>query len=185
MEVYKCRICGDPYLGSGVPSHCPFCGAEAKYIVLAREWREPGVFELSEVSEANLEHALMLENNNSRFYRCSFEVSTDVELTAMFKALSKVEAEHASVIRKLLGLPKEGQVEDTRGRCHALESENLKEAHEREAKAIVFYAQAAEVAVEPRVKEVFTAFVEIEKTHLELNKKAMEAFPGMFNGPIA
>ncbi|MDP2211667.1 MAG: ferritin family protein [Candidatus Aquicultor sp.] len=185
MEVYKCRICGDPYLGSSVPSHCPFCGAEAKYIALAGEWREPDDFELSEVSEANLQHALMLENNNSRFYRCSFEVSMDVKLMAMFKALSKVEAEHASVIRKLLGLPKESQEEDTRGRCHAVESENLKEAHDRETKAIVFYAQAAEVAVEPRVKEVLAAFVEIEKTHLELNKKAMEAFPGMFNGPIA
>ncbi|MDI6815775.1 MAG: ferritin family protein [Actinomycetota bacterium] len=184
MEVYKCRICGDPYLGSSVPSHCPFCGAEAKYIALAKEWRDPDDFELSEVSEANLQHALMLENNNSRFYRCSFEVSMDVELMAMFKALSKVEAEHASVIRKLLGLPKESQEEDTRGRCHAIESENLKEAHDREKKAIDFYAKAAEVASEPRVKEVFAAFVEIEKTHLELNKKAMEAFPGMFNGPI-
>jgi rubrerythrin len=109
----------------------------------------------------------------------------DVELMAMFKALSKVEAEHASVIRKLLGLPKESQEEDTRGRCHAIESENLKEAHDREQKAIVFYAQAAEVAVEPRVKEVFTAFVEIEKTHLELNDKAMKSFPGMPSGPIA
>lgn len=185
MEVYKCRICGDPYLGSSIPSHCPFCGAEAKYIVLAGDWPEPEAFELSEVSEANLQHALMLENNNSRFYRCSYEVTMDVGLLAMFKALSKVEAEHASVIRKLLGIPKETQEEDTRGRCHALESENLKDAHDREKKAIVFYTQAAEVAVEPRVKEVFTAFVEIETTHLELNQKAMDAFPGLTNGPIA
>lgn len=183
MEVYKCRICGDPYVGSVRPSHCPFCGAPERYIVPAGEWKEEA-FELSEVSRANLQHALMVENNNALFYRCAYEVGLDVELTSMFKALYKVEAEHASIIRKMLGLPRPVEDEDTRGRCHALEYANIKEAHDREKRAIDFYSRAAEVAVEPRVKEVFTALVEIEKTHIELSDKFIQASAGMLGNSL-
>ncbi|NCO65025.1 MAG: ferritin [Candidatus Aquicultor secundus] len=181
MEVFKCRICGDPYVGGSKPSHCPFCGAPSNYIILAHDWQEPEAFELTEVSKADLEHALMLENNNALFYTCAYEVSMNVELSAMFKALAKVEAEHASVIRKLLGLPKPIEEEDNRGRCQALDQGNIKEAHDREKRAIDFYSRAAEVAIEPRIKEVFTALVEIEKTHIELNNKYLGTFSGMQN----
>jgi len=27
MKMYRCRICGETYLGAEAPSHCPFCGA--------------------------------------------------------------------------------------------------------------------------------------------------------------
>jgi len=183
MQVYKCRVCGDPYVGGEKPSHCPFCGALSNYIVLAGDWQMEE-FELSEVSRTNLEHALMVEKNNALFYRCAYEVAVDVEIASMFKALSKIEAEHASIIRKMLGLPKSTEEEDTRGRCQAIEFANVKEALDREKRAIDFYSRAAEVAVEPRVKEVFTAFAEIEKTHIEINEKAMQVFAGLSGNPI-
>ncbi|MEW5706172.1 MAG: ferritin family protein [Actinomycetota bacterium] len=168
MKLFKCRICRDPYIGTNKPSHCPYCGAPQSYIVSAWGPEEDDDFELSELSRANLEHALMLENSNALFYRCAKEVSADEGLSLMFKALAKIEAEHASIIRKVLGLPRPTEIEDCRGRCHAWEQANLSEANDREKKAIDFYLKSAEEAVEPRVKEVFSALVEIEKTHLEL-----------------
>jgi len=187
METYKCRICGDTFLGRDIPSNCPFCGVAKSYIVFASDWsnwEEGEKFELSEVSKANLEHALMVENNTMLFYQCSCEVSVDIELSAMFEALARVEAEHLSIIRELLGLPKPAEVEDNRGRCHALEQANMKDAFDREKRAINFYRQAAGVAVEPRVKEVFTAFAEVEESHLELVEKVMEAFSVLPNSAI-
>ncbi|HEY3374681.1 MAG TPA: ferritin family protein [Candidatus Aquicultor sp.] len=181
MHVYRCRICGDPYVGATKPSHCPFCGAPENYIIFAKDWGDSDArFTISEVSRANLEHALMLETNNALFYRCAFEISMGVELSEMFRALAKVEAEHASVIRKILDLVKPTEEEDTRGRCQAIDPANVNEAHDRETRAIGFYERAAEVAVEPRVKEVFAALVEVEKTHLEL----IGSVKNTFNSPV-
>lgn len=176
MQVYRCRICGDPYVGGAKPAHCPFCGAPEKYIIFAKDWQEQERFTITETSKANLQHALELEVSNSLFYRCAFEVAMDPELSAMFRALSKVEAEHASTIRKILSMAKPSGEEDTRGRCQALDPANVNEAHDRETRAINFYTRAAEVAEEPRVKEVFTALVEIETTHIELINRVRNAF---------
>ena len=37
-KLFRCRICGDPYLGSAPPSFCPFCGAPQRYMVPAEEY---------------------------------------------------------------------------------------------------------------------------------------------------
>jgi rubrerythrin len=136
--------------------------------VLAREWWEPEVGQLSQRSRQNLEKALGLEVNNTQFYRCSAELAGDMEARAMLIALSKIEAEHASTISKILGLPKPS-IGDDPSACHPTLAENLTEAHEREESAVAFYGQSAEEAVEPRVKEVFTALVEIESDHITLS----------------
>jgi len=187
METYKCRICGDTFLGRDIPSNCPFCGAAKVYIVFAGDWsnwEEEESLELSEVSKANLEHALMIENNSMLFYQCSCEVSVDNELSAMFEALAGIEARHLSIIREILGLPKPAEVEDNRGRCHALEQANIKDALDREKRTMNFYGQAAGVAVEPRVKEVFMALAEVEESHIELIEKAIEAFSALPNSAV-
>ena len=38
IKVFRCRICGDPYIGVGAPSRCPFCGAQKRFFVSARDW---------------------------------------------------------------------------------------------------------------------------------------------------
>ena len=38
IRVFRCRICGDPYIGSEAPKQCPFCGAEQRYFVEAQDW---------------------------------------------------------------------------------------------------------------------------------------------------
>lgn len=169
MKVYRCLICGDAYVGYEKPSNCPFCGAHAEQIVLAEEWedRNSGV-ELTDISRKNLEKALEIEISNSAFYRCAAQNASDKVCQAMFKALAKVEAEHASTICKLLRIPKP-DISKVEVHCAHNDLLNVEESSSRETNAIEFYAKAAEEASEPRVKEVFEALVTIEKDHLELD----------------
>jgi len=178
IKVYRCLICGDAYVGYGKPTNCPFCGAHDQYLVEASDWedRNKGL-SLSNVSRKNLEKALELEISNSAFYRCAAQNAQDSVVQAMFKALSKVEAEHASTICKLLGIPKP-DISKVQVNCSKSDVENLKESQERETRASTFYARAAEEAVEPRVKEVFSALVEIEKDHLELDHEQLARLQG-------
>lgn len=171
VRVWRCRICGDPYIGAVPPSHCPFCGAHAEYIILASDWDNPTVKNLNDQDRGNLEKALEIENSNTAFYRCSSakaDEAGDFEGFATFKALSKVENEHASTIRKMLGLAK-ADSEPTE-ECHDAYIDNVKESLERETRAIGFYAASAAVAADDRVKEVFTALSIIERDHLQLDE---------------
>jgi rubredoxin len=38
VKVYRCRICGDPYLGTEPPTQCPFCGASQEFLIDAKDW---------------------------------------------------------------------------------------------------------------------------------------------------
>jgi len=30
VRLWRCEICGDPYIGDEAPANCPFCGAKKK-----------------------------------------------------------------------------------------------------------------------------------------------------------
>lgn len=169
MNFYRCLICGETYMGKDKPSNCPFCGAKEKYMVSAADWVDENlsIDKFSDISRKNLEKALQLEANNAPFYRDAMMKSRSIEIQGIFKYLSKIEAEHASVVKKILKceLP-----EPEKGREVATddEIENIKTAHEREKEATVFYSKFATEAVEPRVKRVFTVLAEIETDHIKL-----------------
>jgi rubrerythrin len=171
VRVWRCRICGDPYIGAVPPANCPFCGAHAEYIILASDWDDPKVESLNDQDRGNLEKALQIENSNTAFYRCSAgkaEEEGDFEGFATFKALSKVENEHASTIRKMLGLPKPDS--EPTEECHDAYIDNVRESLEREKRATGFYAASAEAASDPRVEEVFAALSMIEADHIQLDE---------------
>jgi rubrerythrin len=170
MNVYKCRICGDPYVGNTKPSNCPFCGAPAKFIILAENWVETEIPEVTDVTRKHLEASLKLEVDNVQFYRCAVNATEDPMAKAMFKALSRIEAEHASVVCKFLKIPKV-QVQDSMEVCGlTTKEEHLEEALKREQKAVRFYTSAAQSATEAPVKEFFEALVEIESDHISLSQ---------------
>lgn len=170
MMVFRCNICGDPYVGYERPKNCPFCGAHEEFMHDAKEWVDKNkIDELSEVSRKNLEKALEIELSNSAFYRCAAEHSNDIICQSMFKALAKIEAEHATVISKLLSIPKpDPSIIEVQ--CNRGDLLNIEESSSREANASAFYHQAAKEADEPRIKEVFSELVKIEKDHLELDR---------------
>jgi rubrerythrin len=170
VKVFRCRICGDPYIGTDAPMQCPFCGAPQRFFVTADDWN-PNEFNvnLSDVSRKNLEAALQLELGNAAFYDCAKKAAdsaVDHYNFAKFKALMKVEREHASAISKFLKI---SQPDLEKIACNTDAQVNTKEGWQREDRAIKSYAKFRDEATEPRLKEFFGALVEVETDHLDLH----------------
>ncbi len=165
IKVWKCRICGEAYLGDEPPTHCAFCGAERNHIILAPEYKDPNpVKGLEETDRKNLEEALKLEISATQFYACSVGHAENEEDRSMFKALKRVEKEHVELICKALGIP---MAEIGTEPCDGAE-ENLKETLRREVNATNIYTKAAAEAKSPRVKEIFEALAKVEAEHRDL-----------------
>ena len=169
-ELWRCEICGDPYIGDEVPSNCPFCGAKKKYFKQALDAEVNFDLKLNEKDLANAEHALAVEVSNSAFYFCAAGKTDDAEGKLLFKALGKVEAEHASIWKKILKLDKIPRGNDA---CHAPNKENLEESHARETSAIEFYSRAGKESADARLKQIFMALVEVETDHLKLSEQRL------------
>lgn len=168
MKIFTCKICGEVYLGKEIPGSCPFCGVANKNLIPASVWKDENDIELTEISKNNLELALQIELSNAAFYRCAFETLSNKELGLMFKGLSKVEREHASVFKKILKSKKDEQIVEE---CDDDPKMCLEESFKREERAVNFYSKALEQATEPRLMEVFRAIMEVEKEHIELDVK--------------
>jgi len=166
-KLYKCQICGDPYLGDEPPVNCPYCGAKQHYFVDAREYINKFAQENNFTQEEldNFQTALDLEIGNASFYKAAAENSSEDFYKWLFKALMKVESEHASIFSKHLKITKPALFDieaSTDGEV------NVQESHRREDIAIGSYRKFAEAATTPRAKEIFNALVEIEEDHLSL-----------------
>ncbi|MFX0032449.1 MAG: ferritin family protein [Candidatus Hodarchaeota archaeon] len=174
VDVFVCKICGEAYIGKEAPSRCPFCGAYKKYIVKAKNYDDKNDWnvELNEKDRVNAEKALEVEVSNTIFYKCASKKANNLEAQKLFKILSKVENEHASVWKKILKLDKVEFPEYID--CASDYIPNLEESHSREERAIKFYSQAAAECSNPRVKEIFQAFVEVETDHLKLSEQRLK-----------
>ena len=170
IRVFRCKICRDPYIGEETPSRCPFCGALSCYFIPAEEWNPSEyVFEISDKSKENLKAALELELNNTAFYLCAMNIAQtagDEYGFAKFKALKKVENEHAAAILKFLKI-KQPQLKPVT--CSKEFKKNTQEGWERENRAIKAYRIFAKEATEQQLKIFFESLVEIETDHLELH----------------
>lgn len=171
VKLWRCEICGDPYIGEKPPQNCPFCGAHRKYIKEARKTKVNFDLDLGKKDRINTEHALKVEVSNSAFYFCASKKTDEEEGKMLFKALGKVEAEHASIWRKILTVD---SVNLSGEECYVSNRDNLEESHERETKAIEFYRKAAKESENKRIKQIFTALVEVETDHLQLSEQRMK-----------
>ena len=170
MKVYRCKICGEVYIGEEKPKTCPFCGAHENLFVLAKEWKLLQSESLSEISKENLRKALDLEIDNTNFYKAVSERSKDVYVSSMFKGLSKVEREHASAICKHLKIEKP---DSKVGLDKAVDYDraNIEEANRREKRAVKFYTEARSQVPEEEIKEFFKALMEVESDHIILTEE--------------
>jgi rubrerythrin len=175
VRVFRCRICQDPYIGTEAPSRCPFCGASKEHLIYAENWDWSQYdIEISETSKANLERALKLELDNTAFYKCARDAAQSAQDDygyAKFKALMKVEKEHAEVITKALKI-NVPDIEEIK--CSANYHENTQEGWDREDRAIKAYAKFAEEAPEELLKMFFNILVEIETDHLDLHAENLK-----------
>ncbi len=174
VQVFRCMICGDPYIGFEVSSNCPFCGAHERYMVHQSDWKDISKVELTGNSRKNIESSLHLEISNAEFYLCVSRTSRNQEIRTIFRALSRVETEHATIFSKILGKEKP-VIELRKGICSTDEHETLKEADRRENRVVSLYTEFLKQATEPRVRELFTALIEIESDHIDLVSKETSA----------
>jgi len=168
MKIFKCKICQEGYLGDEAPTHCPFCGAHQPYMIEAKDFEIPA-YTLTDVSRRNLEETLKLEVDNAEFYFCAASKADNMVDATMFKRLGKIESEHASTVVKELKLASP-EISREKDMCSDTNVDNLKESHEREDMAINRYTLFLGEATEERIKELFTALIEIEKDHLSLTE---------------
>lgn len=168
MKIFTCRICGEVYIGEEIPYTCPFCGVENKYLVLAKVWNETYDLELADVEKKNLEKALELELSNTAFYKLAYETLSSKEMGLMFKGLSKVEREHASIFRKILKFKKNQEVKVT---CEDDAKKCIEESLKRENYAAEFYKKAMAETVNLRLKEIFGAIMKVEQDHIKLDEE--------------
>jgi len=170
VKLWRCVICGDPYVGENPPQNCPFCGAHIQYIKEAKTAEVEFNVELTAKDRSNAEHALKVEVSNATFYFCAADETDDAEGKLLFKALGKIEAEHAAIWRKILRLPSVPKGDD---KCYKENRKNLEESHAREERAIAFYRKAASESDNMRIRQIFDALVEIESDHLFLSEERL------------
>lgn len=168
MELVRCRICGEVYFGKH-PTHCPFCGAHAVYLVPIGSWKdENAVVELRDVDRANLETTRDLEYENTRFYRAASSAAETEELRGYFKYLAKIENEHYNVAVKLLGGQKDPSIFEP-GEEKGSDMANLEFSREKENHASKLYATFIPESESERLKTFFTALSEVEADHITLD----------------
>ncbi len=173
MKMYRCRICGETYLGSEVPSHCPFCGAHAEHLVPSAEY-PPDINEvrLTEVERRDIEAAIELERSNARFYFGMAQHKDDPVLSSAYKRLGKVEAEHCELFCKLVDVDEPADLNDPMDDVTADWCANIEDSIAREQRASRFYAEVVERATSERIKEVFAAVSDVEADHIVLDQEA-------------
>ena len=172
MKMVRCRICGEVYLGSETPSHCPFCGAHREYLVSSEEYpADINDVRLSDSERADLEASIELERSNTRFYLGMAQHKEDHVLSSAYKRLSKIEAEHCELFCKLAGVEEPDDLSvpmDVSDDWCA----NIAESVEREKRASALYRQFAGRAANERAREVFDAVSAIEADHIEFDAVA-------------
>lgn len=108
FEAYKCKKCGEMYLGDGKPLECPFCGAEQLHLksVGREDMKLPELkgresmdirsaldFGEEEISEELMEDVMesLSSENFMEAYRLFAKHTSEKEASRFFKALSQEE----------------------------------------------------------------------------------------------
>jgi rubrerythrin len=168
INLYRCNICGEAYVGEVKPSHCPFCGAHTQWLVGANDYIKPEVPELTDISRENLEFTYNLEMKASQIYHCIRKKTQDEFILGMFKAISKVEMEHAELVGKLIGKDPSCEIPFKEALCTEDRKDSLGKTKDLEINAIKHYKKFLKEATESRVKDIFQALVEVEQDHLDM-----------------
>ena len=174
LKMYRCRICGETYLGYEPPANCPFCGAHEEFLIVPEEYpADVNDVQVTETERADLETSIELETANTRFYLGMAERKDNDTLRSAYKRLAKIEAEHCSVFCKLAKLPKPEDLL-VPGETTGSWATDIEESLRRENRATVLYASFAERATNERLAEVWKAVSDVEADHITFDDLAMK-----------
>ena len=172
MKMYRCRICGETYLGYEAPTNCPFCGAHAELFVALGDYPEDiNVLQLTESERADLDTSIEVERSNTRFYLAMSRRTDNPGLASTYKRLAAVEAEHCSLFCKLARVPKPADIREP-GEELGSWLADIDESARREHRASGLYTEFAARATSPRLVEVWTAVSAVETDHIDLDEAA-------------
>ncbi|MCK4327872.1 MAG: hypothetical protein KAW41_05415 [Candidatus Diapherotrites archaeon] len=166
LKLFVCQICGEPHLADEVPTDCQFCGAPKKYLKMAEDYSTLWGAELTEQEKTDMEATLVLEVNATAYYTDVAKANTKYEkYERLFKALARVEKEHAEVAAKFLGVDLPEFVgEKSRGDVKA----DLERTKELETGAMGRYKEFMANATSDKVKNLYDALIHAENGHKEL-----------------
>jgi|SRR5450756_1629294 rubrerythrin len=169
MKLYRCRICGETYLGYEAPSNCPFCGAHVEWMSPPEQY-DPAVndLELTEVERRDLETSIEVETSNTRFYLAMAARTDNGTLSSAYKRLAKVEAEHCTLFCKLAKVSKPADLMEP-GADLGSWMADIDDSLRREMRATELYSQFAARATNARLLEVWSAVSSVEADHIELD----------------
>lgn len=169
MKIYRCRICGETYLGSEAPAMCPFCGAHAELLVDTAAYPEDiNEIQPTEVEHADLETSIDLELSNTRFYLAMAQRCDNPKLSSAYKRLAAIEAEHCSLFCKLAKQPKPADLREPGDELGSWDAD-IDESLRRETRASALYAEFSARATSPRLLEVWNAVSDVEADHIVLD----------------
>jgi rubrerythrin len=174
MKMYRCRICGETYLGNEAPTQCPFCGAHTEYLIDTTEYpTDINDIQPTESERADLEASIELETANTRFYLAMGTHKENAPLSSAYKRLAKIEAEHCELFCKLAGVPEPADLmtplEGTTGSWKT----DIEESLAREQRASKLYAEFAARATSERLREGWEAVSDVEADHIDLDNVAL------------
>lgn len=172
LKMYRCRICGETYLGYDAPENCPFCGAHITFMRPTEEYpADINVVQLTETERADLETSIELERSNTRFYLGMAERKDNDALRSAYKRLARVEAEHCGLFCKLAGVPKPADLTEP-GETTGTWTSDIDESLARENRASELYREFNLRATSERLKEVWQAVSAVESDHIGLDNLA-------------
>lgn len=166
MKPWRCRVCGETYLGEQPPDRCPYCGAAGDKLVPAAQWVGYGKVDMDPETYEMCKTAVGFEVSNLTFYRCCAAKAEHQFNEAIFKRLMKQELEHAELFARLMGTSVPAFTEES---CPDGDADKFGEAHVREQRAIKFYLESARKSKVAKVQEAFWAIADIEIEHLQIS----------------
>jgi len=173
LKIYRCRICGEVYLGYEAPENCPFCGAHIEFLIPPEAYPvDINSVSITEAERADLDSSIELETANARFYLGMAERKDNDILRSTYKRLARVEAEHCSLFCKLAGVAKPDDL-TVPGETTGSWRTDIEESLRRENRATSLYAIFAERATSERLKEVWSSISAVETDHITLDDLAM------------
>src|SRR5574340_421957 len=165
LKMYRCRICGETFLGYEPPANCPFCGAHIEFLNPSDEYpSDINEIEPTEAERAALEASIELERANTRFYLGMADRQDNDTLRSAYKRLARIEAEHCSLFCKLAGVWKPADLMEA-GPTTGTWLTDIDESLVRENRAKGLYAEYAERATTERLRYVWTAVSDVELDH--------------------
>ena len=172
LKMYRCRICGETYLGYEPAENCPFCGAHVEFLQMPEEYAtDINDIQITETERGDLDSSIELERANTRFYLGMAERKDNDTLRSTYKRLAQIEAEHCSVFCKLAKLPKPADLAQPGEDLGSWEAD-IEDSRRREVRASGLYAEFAARAVSPRLREVWGAVSDVETDHIALDDLA-------------